>query len=85
MRHRPIPDDDRQVLRIQPHTDKDIFDLLKNEYGSTGRYTVIKDYVREHRHRNKEMFVPLSRPLGHTRRDFGRALVVVAGEQKAHC
>lgn len=66
---------------MQPHTDKDIFERIKNEYGSIGRYTIVKDYVREHRHRNKEKFVPLSHTPGHSQHDFGDALVVVAGEQ----
>ena len=50
------------------------------------RYTIVKDYVREHRRQTREMFVPLSHPPGHAQCDFGEALVVIAGvEQKAHC
>ena len=39
----------------------------------------VKDYVREHRRRSQEMFVPLSHPPGHTQCDFGEALVVIGG------
>ena len=70
---------------MQPHTDKDIFERIKNEYGSTVGDTIVKDYVREHHRRNKETFVSLSHPPGHTQCDFDEALVVVAGEQKVHC
>ena len=46
---------------------------------------VIKDYVREHRRRRQEMFVPLDHPPGHAQADFGEAVVVIGGvEQKAH-
>ena len=48
-------------------------------------YLIVKDYVREHRRRSQEMFVPLSHPPGHAQCDFGEALVIIGGvEQKAH-
>ena len=43
----------------QPHTAKRIFERLRDEYGFGGQYTIVKDYVREHRRRSQEMFVPL--------------------------
>ncbi len=50
-----------------------------------GAYTIVKDYVREHRRRSREMFVPLHHPPGHAQADFGEALVEIGGvEQKAH-
>ena len=53
--------------------------------GSTGGYTTVKDYVREHRRRTQEMFVPLSHPPGHAQCDFGEAVAVIAGvERKVH-
>ncbi len=81
-----ILEDDHKVPRKQRHTAKRIFERLRDEYGFDGQYTIVKDYVREHRRRTKEMFVPLSHPPGHAQCDFGEALVVIGGvEQKAHC
>ena len=81
-----ILEDDRGVARKQRHTAKRIFQRLREEYGFDGGYTIVKDYVREHRRQTKEMFVPLSHPPGHAQCDFGEALVVIGGvEQKAHC
>ena len=50
---------DRQVPRKQRHTAKRIFERLRDEYGFDGGYTTVKDYVREHRRRTQEMFVPV--------------------------
>ena len=38
--------------RKQRHTAKRIYDRLRDEYGFDGRYTIVKDYVREHRRRD---------------------------------
>ena len=81
-----ILEDDLRRPRKQRHTAKRIFERLRDEYGFDGRYTIVKDYVREHRRQTKEMFVPLSHPPGHAQCDFGEALVVIGGvERKAHC
>ena len=81
-----ILDDDHHVPRKQRHTAKRIFERLRDEYRFEGGYTTVKDYVREHRRRSQEMFVPLSHPPGHAQCDFGEALVVIGGvQQKAHC
>ena len=50
------------VPRKQRHTAKRIFERLRDEHGFGGQYTIVKDYVREHRRRTREMFVPLSHP-----------------------
>lgn len=77
--------DDLGRNRKQRHTAKRIFDRLRGEHGFTGGYTTIKNYVREHGRRSREMFVPLTHPAGQAQADFGEALVVIAGvEQKAH-
>ena len=69
----------------QRHTAKRILERLRDEYGFTGGYTIVKDYVREHRLRTREMFVPLVHPPGHAQADFGEAVVVIGGiERKAH-
>ena len=81
-----ILEDDLRRPRKQRHTVKRIFERLRDEYGFDGQYTIVKDYVREHRRQTKEMFVPLSHPPGHAQCDFGEALVVIGGiERKAHC
>lgn len=58
---------------------------MRGEHGFTGGYTIVKDYVRDHQRRRREMFVPLHHAPGHAQADFGEALVVIGGiEQKAH-
>ena len=81
-----ILEEDHRVPRKQRHTAKRIFERLRDEYGFDGGYTIVKDYVREHRRRTREMFVPLSHPPGQAQCDFGEAVVVIGGvRQKAHC
>ena len=80
-----ILDGDQRAPRKQRHAAKRIFERLRDEYGFDGGYTIVKDYVREHRRQTREMFVPLSHPPGHAQCDFGEALVVIGGvERKAH-
>ena len=71
--------DDRTVHRKQRHTSKRIFDRLRDEYGFTGGYTIVKDYVRGQHRGQREMFVPLVHPPGQAQADFGEADVVIAG------
>ena len=40
---------DAQVPRKQRHTAQRIFERLRQEHGFPGQYTIVKDYVREHR------------------------------------
>ena len=69
----------------QRHTAKRIFDRLRDEYGFTGGYTIVKDYVRERRLRSREMFVPLVHSPGHAQADFGEAMAVIGGvARKVH-
>ncbi len=80
-----ILEDDRTAPKKQRHTAKRIFDRLRDEHGFAGGQTIVKDYVRERRHRLQEMFVPLAHPPGHAQADFGEAVVFIAGvKQKAH-
>ena len=77
--------EDQGRNRKQRHTAKRVLERLRDEHGFTGGYTIIKDYVREHQRRSREMFVPLDHRPGHAQADFGEALVVIGGvEQKAH-
>jgi transposase len=39
-----------------------MFDRLRDEFGFTGGYTIIKDYMRERDQRRQEVFVPLAHP-----------------------
>ena len=66
-----LEDDRRHGYRKQRHTAKRIFERLRDEHGFTGGYTIVKDYVREHRRHRREMFVPLTHPPGHAQADFG--------------
>ncbi len=43
-----ILEGDARVPRKQRHTAKRIFERLRDEYGFSGQYTIVKDYVREH-------------------------------------
>ena len=75
-------DDDH---RKQRHTAKRIFDRLRDEHGFTGGYTIVKDYVREHHRRRREMHVPLVHPPGHGQADFGEAWAFIGGvKRKVH-
>ena len=77
--------EDLKQLRKQRHTAKRIFDRLRAEHGFSGGYTIVKDYVREHHRRRREMFVPLTHPPGHGQADFGEARAVIGGvARKAH-
>src|SRR5262249_22322896 len=46
----------------QRHTAKRIFERLREEHGGI---TIVKDYVRAHRLRHREVFVPLRHDPGH--------------------
>jgi transposase len=76
---------DRAAPVKQRHTAKRIFERLRDEHGFTGGYTVVKDYVRVGRARERETFVPLAHPPGHAQVDFGEAVAVIGGvRQKIH-
>ena len=65
--------------RKQRHTAHRIFERLRDEYGFTGSYTIVKDYVRSQRQSVREAFVPLYHPPGHAQVDFGEAVVEIGG------
>jgi transposase len=77
--------DDLGQRAKQRHTAKRVFERLRDEHTFTGGYTIVKDYIREHRRRGREMFVPLHHPPGHAQADFGEAAVYIGGvERTAH-
>ena len=80
-----ILEEDRTVHCKQRHTAKRIFERLRDEHGFAGKQTIVKDYVRERRRRQREMFVPLAHPPGHAQADFGEADAIIAGvKRRAH-
>jgi transposase len=69
----------------QRHTSKRIYERLRDEHGFSGGYTIVKDYVRNQRLSQREVFVPLAHEPGHAQADFGEAVVRIGGVgQKAH-
>lgn len=76
---------DKTLIKKQRHTAKRIFERLRDEHGYTGSLTTVTYYVREQKRCNKEVFVPLSHPPGHSQVDFGETLGVIDGvECKVH-
>lgn len=77
--------DDRNAPKKQRHTAIRILNRLKAEFGFTGGYTIVKDYVRERKRRMREVFFPLEQRPGTSQIDFGRAKVIIGGREcKAH-
>ncbi len=80
-----ILEQDQLLPKKQRHTAQRIYDRLRDEHGFSGKYTIVKDYVRDRRRQTREMFVPLTHPPGHAQCDFGEAWVIIGGvKQKAH-
>ena len=77
--------EDGRRPKKQRHTAMRIFERLRDEHGFTGGKTIVSDYVREQKRRNREVFVPLAHDPGHAQVDFGEALAVIDGvERKIH-
>jgi transposase len=74
-----ILEDDRQAPRKQRHTAKRIFDRLVAEHQFDGGYTIVKDAVRAWKQQSKEVFLPLSHPMGEAQVDFGFAQIDLGG------
>lgn len=70
---------DGRAPKKQRHTAKRIFERLRDEHGFAGGYTTVKDYVRQARLRQRDVFVPLAHPPGHAQVDFGEAVAFVDG------
>ena len=80
-----ILEDDKKRIKKQRHTAKRIFERLRDEHGFAGGITIVTDYVREAKRRNREVFVPLSHAPGHAQVDFGETLGFIGGvERKLH-
>jgi transposase len=86
---RPVIDqvlrDDEDAPPKQRHTAAQLFRRLRDEHGYRGGYGQVRRYVREHRRRHRETFIPLGHlpgrrleaDFGHIHVDFpdGRRLV----------
>jgi transposase len=73
-----IIEEDKTLPRKQRHTAKRIYERLR-EMGYGGRYTQVKEAVREFVRVKQEVFMPLVHRVGEAQVDFGYALVKVAG------
>jgi transposase len=78
-RIKAIIEGDKQVShKKQHHTAKKIWEILQSE-GFGGRYTIVKDAVRQIKQTSKEVFLPLSQRPGEAQVDFGHAVVKFNG------
>jgi len=73
-----IIEEDKVLPRKQRHTAKRIYERLR-EMGYGGRYTQVKEAVREFVRVKQEVFMPLVHRVGEAQVDFGYALAKVSG------
>jgi transposase len=73
-----IIEEDKALPKKQRHTAKRIYERL-GEMGYGGKYTQVKDAVRELLRVKQEVFMPLIHLAGEAQVDFGYALVKVSG------
>ena len=68
-----ILEDDRSLPKKLRHTAKRIYERLRAEHGFSGKYTIVKDYVRERRRRADSKGVrdthPFARGMSYARID----------------
>ena len=76
-----IIQDDKSVPKKQRHTATRIYHRIK-EMGYQGKYTQVKEAVREIKKVSGEVFMPLIHRPGEAQVDFGYALAKVSGELK---
>ncbi len=69
---------DKHFPKKQRHTAKRIYERIK-EMGYQGKYTQVKEAVKEIKRLNKEVFMPLDHQAGEAQVDFGYALAKVSG------
>jgi transposase len=73
-----IIESDKDLPRKQRHTAKRVWERLQSE-GFTGRYTIVKDAVRQIKAARQDVFMPLAHQPGEAQVDFGQALVCMDG------
>ena len=76
-----ILEQDKQFPKKQRHTAKRIYERIKG-MGYTGKYTQVKEAVREIKRCKREVFMPLVHRPGEAQVDFGYALAKVEGRLK---
>jgi len=73
-----IIEDDKRLPKKQRHTAKRIYERMREE-GYEGKYTQVKEAVREIRRLKQEVYMPLNHSPGEAQVDFGYALAKVNG------
>jgi transposase len=73
-----IIEEDKALPKKQRHTAKRIYERIR-EMGYGGKYTQVKDAVRELLRVRQEVFMPLVHRVGEAQVDFGYALAKVSG------
>ena len=76
-----ILESDRQAPKKQRHTVRRIYERLRDEQGYSGGLTMVSLAVREWRQSRKEVFLPLSHPLGEAQVDYGEAKILLNGQE----
>ena len=72
---------DRAAPKKQRHTDKRLFERLRDEHLFDGGLTIVKHAVRAWKQGQAEVFVPLVHRPGEAQVDFGEAQVKLCGQQ----
>jgi len=73
-----IIQNDKAIQKKQRHTAKRIYERIREE-GYQGKYTQVKEAVREIKRIKREVYMPLVHRPGEAQVDFGYALAKVAG------
>ncbi len=73
-----IIEEDKQFPKKQRHTAVRIFHRIKG-MGYQGKYTQVKESVREMKRLKREVYMPLNHRPGEAQVDFGYALAKVSG------
>ena len=79
-----IIEEDKHSPKKQRHTAKRIYHRIK-EMGYQGKYTQVKEAVREINRVKREVFMPLIHRPGEAQVDFGYAAVKVSGQYRLKC
>lgn len=75
-----ILEEDKDAPSKQRHSGRRIYERLRQEQGYEGSYSAVQRYIRKYKPQIKEVFIPLSHPLGSAQADFGEAYVRMSGE-----
>jgi transposase len=73
-----IIEEDKTLPKKQRHTAKRIYERMREE-GYEGKYTQVKEAVREIRRITQEVYMPLNHKPGEAQVDFGYALANISG------